>query len=57
MNGAPVPLWAVALVLAVVAPFAARMLATMFERRARQKSSQLLESGFGRAKIAIDRRE
>ena len=42
MNSAPVPVWAVALVLAVLAPFAARMLAMALERRAREKSSRLL---------------
>ena len=47
MNGSStVPLWAIALLLAVVAPFAARALALLFERRAREKSTRLLESAF-----------
>ncbi len=43
MRGAlPLPLWAIALVLAVVAPFAARALAVMFERRARERGARIL---------------
>jgi hypothetical protein len=46
MNGAPVPVWAVALVLAVIAPFAARALALVFERRARERSTRLIDAAF-----------
>jgi hypothetical protein len=42
MFGAPVPLWAVALVLAVLAPFAAASVATAFEQRSRARSRRLL---------------
>lgn len=44
MRGAtPLPLWAVALVLAALAPFAARIVANAFERAARMRSRRLLE--------------
>ncbi|HVJ89844.1 MAG TPA: hypothetical protein VM580_08565 [Labilithrix sp.] len=39
----PLPLWAVALVFAALAPFAAKALASTFERRARARSKRLLE--------------
>ena len=43
MRGAmPLPLWAVALVLAALAPFAAKVLASMFERRSRERTRRLL---------------
>jgi hypothetical protein len=43
MRGAmPLPFWAVALVVATVAPAAAKMLAGLFERRARKRSRQIL---------------
>jgi hypothetical protein len=43
MHGAThLPLWAIALVLAVVAPFGARALAGFFERRARERTCRLL---------------
>ena len=44
MNGAPLPLWVVALVLATVAPFAAKTLATAFERRSHERSRRLLNA-------------
>ena len=44
MRGAmPLPLWVIALVLAAIAPLAARALALAFERRARLRSKQVLE--------------
>jgi hypothetical protein len=36
------PLWAVALVLAALAPFGAKLLVSMFERHARQRSRRVL---------------
>lgn len=55
MRGAmPLPLWVVALVLAMLAPFAAKMLAFMFERRSRQRSRQLLELEDKRSACSID---
>jgi len=43
MRGAmPLPLWAIALVLAALAPFAAKVLASMFERRSRERTRRLL---------------
>jgi hypothetical protein len=36
------PLWAIALVLAAIAPFFAKGLASMFELRARKESERLL---------------
>ena len=39
------PLWAFALVVAVLAPFAARALATQFERQVRERSRRLFENG------------
>ncbi len=36
------PLWAVALVLATLAPLSAKLLATWFERRSRMRSRHLL---------------
>src|SRR5436309_2971020 len=45
MAGATgLPLWAIALTLAVIAPFAARALAAHFERRVRERSRRLLSS-------------
>jgi len=38
-----VPVWAIALGIAAVAPFAARALATTFERHARAKSRRIVE--------------
>jgi hypothetical protein len=55
MRGAmPLPLWVVALVLATLAPFAAKMLASTFERRSRQRSQQLLGIGDKRGARSID---
>jgi hypothetical protein len=43
MSGAmPLPLWVVALVLAAVAPAVAKTMANVFERRARERSRQIL---------------
>ncbi len=43
MRGAmPLPLWAIALVLAAIAPFAAKALASTFERRSRARTKRLL---------------
>jgi len=43
MRGAmPLPLWVVALVLAAIAPFVAKTLASMFEHRSRERSKRLL---------------
>lgn len=36
------PLWSVALVLAAIAPFIAKVVASTFERRARTRSKRLL---------------
>jgi hypothetical protein len=45
MRGAmPLPLWAIALVLAALAPFVAKVLANVFERRSRARSKRLLAS-------------
>ena len=45
MRGAlPVPLWVVALVLAALAPFAARMLSSTLEQRSRNRSRRILGS-------------
>jgi hypothetical protein len=41
-GASPVPLWAVALVLAALAPFAAASLATTFEQHSRARSRRLL---------------
>ena len=48
MNGLSIPLWAVALLLAVIAPFTARAIALVFERRARERSARLLESAYAK---------
>ena len=43
MRGAmSLPLWAVALALAAIAPFAAKMLAGAFEHRSRERSRRIL---------------
>jgi hypothetical protein len=43
MVGAmPLPLWSVALVLAAIAPLAAKALASLFERLSHDKSRRLL---------------
>jgi hypothetical protein len=43
MRGAmSLPLWAVALVFATLAPFAAKLLASMFEQRSRGRSRRIL---------------
>jgi len=43
MRGAmPLQLWAIALVLAALAPFAARALASMFERRSHERTRRIL---------------
>ncbi|MBX3261412.1 MAG: hypothetical protein KIS78_23295 [Labilithrix sp.] len=43
MRGAmSLPLWSVALVLAAVAPFVARALASAFERRAHERTKRIL---------------
>ncbi len=43
MRGAmPLPLWAVALVFAALAPFVAKVLASTFERRSRERTRRLL---------------
>jgi hypothetical protein len=43
MRGAlPLPLWAVALVLAALAPLMAKALASMLERRSRERSARIL---------------
>jgi hypothetical protein len=43
MRGAlPLPLWAVALVVAIVSPLVARALAVLFERQAREHSRRIL---------------
>jgi hypothetical protein len=38
------PLWSIALVLAAVAPYLAHLLASHFQRRARERSTRLLRS-------------
>ena len=38
----PLPLWAIALVLAAIAPFLAKVLASTFERRSRERSTRVL---------------
>lgn len=40
----PLPLWALALVLAVLAPFMARAVASIFARRSRERSRRVLAS-------------
>jgi len=40
----PVPVWAIALVLAVFAPFAARALAQAFDKRMRERTVRALGS-------------
>lgn len=52
MQGLPV--WVVALVLAATAPFCAKALAVLFERRSRERSRRLLvaRTGSARDKLA-----
>lgn len=40
----PLPIWAVALMLAALAPFAAKQVATVFQRQARSRSREWLSS-------------
>lgn len=42
MGGMPLPVWAVALVLAVLAPSGAKTLATLFQQMARGRSREWL---------------
>jgi hypothetical protein len=50
-----VPLWAIALAFAVLAPFAARALASWFEERVRARSRRVFSKGS--AASSVDRRE
>jgi hypothetical protein len=41
-SAMPLPLWVVALLFAAVAPSTVKLLATTFERKARERSRQIL---------------
>ena len=47
----PLPVWAIALVLAAFAPFGAKMLATLFQRMARSRSREWLSKGARRSGV------
>ena len=47
----PLPVWAVALLLAAFAPFGAKMLATLFQQMARSRSREWLSKSARRSGV------